>query len=292
MTEWLLSPWFCKSGYYSVHECICVYCGILFHVWKRNVLYACHCYHLNKLFVMGHVIILRDPWQIITVSLDRMKWGHSNLAYIDKIEEITSLSTASQLTMSEHHRDIILYCYLAASAIMVIIIFVTLCTLFGFFFLFCLFCLVFVYIVLYYYCMLPLEVNKVVQYSRILNLVGHDTSSECSAAAAWTSPRCKPSSGLSFTAKLLSAKRPAPGEASRRRMTDIASKPSSVVVESGLVSIRETSQRHRSSWRTHCPAAWWAANSTCMLYGLLSDQSDTDYQSPSSRPRRQSITFL
>jgi len=53
-------------------------------------------------------------------------------------------------------------CYLAASAIIVIIIFVTLCTLLGFFFLFCLFCLVFVYIVLYY-CMLPLEVNKVVQ---------------------------------------------------------------------------------------------------------------------------------
>jgi len=51
--------------------------------------------------------------------------------------------------------------YLAASVIIVIIIFVTLRTLLGFF-LFCLFYLVFVYIVLYY-CMLPLEVNKLVQ---------------------------------------------------------------------------------------------------------------------------------
>jgi len=70
-----------------------------------------------------------------------------------------------QKLISSHACCRFIVCYLAASAIIIIIIFVTLCTLLGFFFLFCLFCPVFVYIVLYY-CMLPLEVNKVVhQYS-------------------------------------------------------------------------------------------------------------------------------
>jgi len=83
----------------------------------------------------------------------------------------------------------------------------------------------------------------------------HCTSSECCAATAWTTKRCKLSTDQSCLPNC--STRPAPGGVSRRRMIDIASKLS-FVVESGVVCTRLTGQQLISSSRTmttRCSAA-------------------------------------